>query len=1143
MKRWVWRILLAAAALAALTVGALAAEAEWPEGLEVNWEDVVTGYDGEETTIEIPAFYTDQDGDTRVIKGIGPEAFKGKELVNVTIDAQIKEIGKNAFSGCASLRTVTFLDCVEGGYAKNSYITIGESAFEGCSSLEKVTLSGGIKEIGKRAFAGCDLLESIVISSGVTKIDEEAFAECGALSYVTFLRKSMTVESNAFPWSQLVIHCMEGGSVATTQKDTAKELHLFKSVTEKPSVSPKYPCVSDATITASFTCEGFAKTVDGKEEKEACAYTSSEIPFFASKGKFSQSRNTSPVKAHNVESDGEYISPTCKATGVDPARKCTVCGKVYKQREILPVNSNAHNFYYENLKTENVVIIEPLCEQDGYAAPRRLCEFCGEHEEIWKCTPSPIFPGEPNYPYVPGNPNYGRPVYPGDPNYVGEDCQTLKAAIESAADADEKKAAIEEYIEHLKGNRHNYEIEAIPAAHQWEETPEYAVTKAATCEEAGVETLKIVKTCKACGKIEREYAKDENGKRITREIKALGHDFDEENTTVEYEDNSVAPTCDTAGKTDIKGYCKNENKEVHYEADIPALGSHTWGENTYNVTTPATCTEEGEKTLQHTCSVCNETEDVLDKDGNKQTQKADALGHDFDRDDPENHPYAETGTEATCTEDGEKTISGFCKRENKVVTETVEAKALGHKLEGEPDEITRPATCTASGLKNTGVEKCTNPGCDYVKVGEMDVVIPALGHKWGNFVPNPGQDAAQAEDCAERTVTGAVSCERDGCGGTEERAITIPGKMSHNWGEWAFDTEKSIKTRTCRVCGKTEEQPLTSCAAHTWDSWTVVTEPTSATEGLRKHVCKVCGAEETVKIPATGGSAADPGKPDPNAQYTITVTAGSGGTAAVSATKAKAGTSVTVSVSPHSGFELDMIRVTGSSTAKDLTGGQRSFTMPASDVNVTVSFSPIDSGSGWGGASNGAGGDPARSKDNTPVQITPQSIPRASAWGQIFSDIPAGHWAAGEINWANRMGYMNGTEGLFNPDEAITCQQMWMVLARLTGSYPANMADARRWAVEGGFADGSSPTAPVARHQLVTALYRCAYLKGGVSRSNASLAGYADSRVVPSAARDAFAWAVANGIVSGTSGNRLEPNGTLTRAQFAVILYRYSQRV
>ena len=141
------------------------------------------------------------------------------------------------------------------------------------------------------------------------------------------------------------------------------------------------------------------------------------------------------------------------------------------------------------------------------------------------------------------------------------------------------------------------------------------------------------------------------------------------------------------------------------------------------------------------------------------------------------------------------------------------------------------------------------------------------------------------------------------------------------------------------------------------------------------------------------------------------------------------------------------------------------------------------------------------------------------------------------------MGYMSGNRGRFNPDGTITFQQMWMVLARISGSRPAGMADAREWAVLNGFAEGGNPTHTVARHQLVTALYRCAHIMGSTNHNTVSLAGYPDSRTVPTVARDPMAWAVANGIIGGNANGRLDPFGTMTRAQFAVILYRFSQRI
>ena len=38
-------------------------------------------------------------------------------------------------------------------------------------------------------------------------------------------------------------------------------------------------------------------------------------------------------------------------------------------------------------------------------------------------------------------------------------------------------------------------------------------------------------------------------------------------------------------------------------------------------------------------------------------------------------------------------------------------------------------------------------------------------------------------------------------------------------------------------------------------------------------------------------------------------------------------------------------------------------------------------------------------------------------------------------------------------------------------------------------------------------------------------------------------WSVANNIVAGTTNGTLNPTGTATRAQFAVILYRFWEQI
>lgn len=158
----------------------------------------------------------------------------------------------------------------------------------------------------------------------------------------------------------------------------------------------------------------------------------------------------------------------------------------------------------------------------------------------------------------------------------------------------------------------------------------------------------------------------------------------------------------------------------------------------------------------------------------------------------------------------------------------------------------------------------------------------------------------------------------------------------------------------------------------------------------------------------------------------------------------------------------------------------------------------------------------------------------------VFVDVPGAHWAAKEIRWARDGGLMSGYgNGNFGPTASTTRQQLWMVLARLSGTRPADMAEARQWAINTGVSDGSNPSGVLSRQQLVTMLYRFAKSQGVNVSASAKLSGYTDSAKVASYAKEALSWAAAKGIMSGSNG-KLNPEGNATRAHFAVFLYRYS---
>lgn len=242
------------------------------------------------------------------------------------------------------------------------------------------------------------------------------------------------------------------------------------------------------------------------------------------------------------------------------------------------------------------------------------------------------------------------------------------------------------------------------------------------------------------------------------------------------------------------------------------------------------------------------------------------------------------------------------------------------------------------------------------------------------------------------------------------------------------------------------------------------------------------------------------------------VSVGSGikhGSVSVSPKSANKGTTVTITVKPDNGYQLDTLTVTDKNgdtvklTRKSDT--QYTFTMPASKVTIKAAFAEIKAA-------------PAHS----------------------FTDVPAGFWAEDAIVWAYEKGYVNGTsETTFNPSDNVSRQQLWMILARVSGQNPANMAEAKNWAVDNGISDGTNPGGSVTRQQMVAILYRYATLKGYNVSAKADLGAYPDAASVAGYAKDAMAWSVANGIVGGTTQGTLNPAGTATRAQFASILFRF----
>ena len=179
-----------------------------------------------------------------------------------------------------------------------------------------------------------------------------------------------------------------------------------------------------------------------------------------------------------------------------------------------------------------------------------------------------------------------------------------------------------------------------------------------------------------------------------------------------------------------------------------------------------------------------------------------------------------------------------------------------------------------------------------------------------------------------------------------------------------------------------------------------------------------------------------------------------------------------------------------------------------------------------------------------------------------FTDVPASQWAHDDITYVYENDLMNGTDGsLFSPESTTTRAQVVTVLYRLAGQPAADWEnpfwdvpasawfhDAVTWAWENDITGGVSSTHfgagnAVTREQLATFLYRYAQDQGYDTSARADLSGYSDAGLVSSYATEALSWANATGLITGTTGTTLSPQGSATRAQVATILSRFCQDV
>ncbi len=179
--------------------------------------------------------------------------------------------------------------------------------------------------------------------------------------------------------------------------------------------------------------------------------------------------------------------------------------------------------------------------------------------------------------------------------------------------------------------------------------------------------------------------------------------------------------------------------------------------------------------------------------------------------------------------------------------------------------------------------------------------------------------------------------------------------------------------------------------------------------------------------------------------------------------------------------------------------------------------------------------------------------------GERFPDV-SGHWAEQSIQYCvNNQLFTGVSADSFQPDVSMTRAMFVTVLSRMSGEnisgFPVTFSDvpAGEWYAQPsgwGFATGIVtgagdglflPAQNLTREQLAVFLYRYALLykldDGKVSLS--SLSGYTDNGKISSWAKEAMAWAVSEGLITGRSAKTLSPQDIAKRCEVATVITRF----
>ena len=433
-----------------------------------------------------------------------------------------------------------------------------------------------------------------------------------------------------------------------------------------------------------------------------------------------------------------------------------------------------------------------------------------------------------------------------------------------------------------------------------------------------------------------------------------------------------------------------------------------------------------------------------------------------------------------------------------------------------------PPTCTEQGYTH---HVCTVKGCTYAPVD--DTYVAATDHTWVKTQTNPPACTEQGTAFYKCSACGATRTEKiaalghdlSRCDLLPDATCTQPGRAvgtcarcgvkidevipakGHDYSYKSASsteptcTESGRYQGTCPRCNQDYNDTIPALG-HDWGEWVVAQEPTYTTTGYRYHVCTRCNTRVGEDIPKLHEHAWNAGvvtqKPTATEPGVKTFTCTICGATKTEAIPATGVPDVCPGGPTCPGYAFRDMPVPADWSHEGLDyciyrgyiAGTSASTVAPTGVCTRAQLVSI-----------------LYRMQGEPTTVRGIELAKLRA---PFNDVPRGQWYTDAIWWAKLTGVVAGTSATtFDPEGEITREQLAVILYNYTQQ----------------FASGS-----------LTA--------------TGSLAGFPDAGSVSSWARTEMAWAVGNGLISGTGSGGvayLSPQGSATRAQVAAILMRFEQ--